>query len=31
MNELVNVVMYRQVIRKVENADVYTGDLIERQ
>jgi hypothetical protein len=30
-NELVNVIMYRQIIRRVENADVYTGDLVVRQ
>jgi hypothetical protein len=30
-NELVNVVMYRQIISGVENGDVYTGDLVVRQ
>jgi hypothetical protein len=30
-NELVNVVMYRQIISRVENADVYTCDLVVRQ
>jgi hypothetical protein len=30
-NELVNVVMYRKIICRVGNADIYTGDLAVRQ